>query len=256
VSRRLTWRNLAFPWLNPTFGIVPAALYLLTAWLFGASIGFEAPRGIWDSVVLTLKAFEKNPGLALWIILLVGAFIVFTDTHSKLYKWVGGFLHVAAHYVCIFYVGWGATFLASAWLPDEPFTKFAFMAVAMLAAGWLIGSFIVGVYLLISLNAFGRHSEEAFSALRIQDYKHFLRFHVKADGTLTIYPIKVERAPRQWRERRPEEAPASPSTIVPAEPLVAELIEAPITLKPRAAISREAPRTVELAASQEITQHP
>jgi hypothetical protein len=256
VSRRLTWRNFLFPWLNPTFGIVPAALYLLTAWLFGASIGFEAPHGIWDSVVLTLKAFEKNPGLALWIILLIGAFILFTDTHSKLYKWIGGFLHVAAHYVCIFYVGWGATFLASAYLPDEPFTKFAFMAVAMLAAGWLIGSFIVGVYLLISLNLFGRHSEEAFSALRIQDYKHFLRFHVKADGTLTIYPIKVERVPRRWRERRADEAGSTPSAVVPTEPLRAQLIEAPITLQPRSAISREAQRTVELGVLNETTQNP
>ena len=41
----------------------------------------------------------------------------------------------------------------------------------------------MGVYLLISLNVFGRHSEEAFSGLRIEDYKHFLRMHTIAQAS-------------------------------------------------------------------------
>ena len=57
----------------------------------------------------------------------------------------------------------------------------------------------MGVYLLVSVNVFGRHSEEAFSGLRIEDFKHFLRLHVGADGRLTIWPVKIERVPRRWR---------------------------------------------------------
>ena len=64
----------------------------------------------------------------------------------------------------------------------------------------------MGVYLLISLNVFGRHSEEAFSGLRIEDYKHFLRLHIDRTGALTIWPIKIERVPRRWRDRAETDA--------------------------------------------------
>jgi hypothetical protein len=50
---------------------------------------------------------------------------------------------------------------------------------------------IMGVYLLISLNLFRQHQNEAFSALRIKNYKNFLRIHIKADGSLEVYPVGV-----------------------------------------------------------------
>ena len=110
------------------------------------------------------------------------------------------------------------------------------MRVAMVAGlvgagGWLVGSFLTGLYLLISLNVFGRHSEEAFSALRIQDYKNFLRLHIARDGTLTIYPIKLPRVPRRWRAVRPDERERTPSRLVPDGPLEPAMIEPPIVLR-------------------------
>ena len=101
----------------------------------------------------------------------------------------------------------------------------------MATCGWLAGSFLTGLYLLVSLNVFGRHSEEAFSALRIQDYKNFLRLHVAADGTLTIYPIKLPRVPRRWRTPRPEDSARMPARLVPDEPLEPALIEPSIVLR-------------------------
>jgi hypothetical protein len=68
-----------------------------------------------------------------------------------------------------------------------------------------------------------RHSEETFSAMKIQDYKHFLRLHLARDGSLTIYPIRVERVPRHWRDRLARD-PGS-SRLQPEQPLIAELIE-------------------------------
>jgi hypothetical protein len=89
----------------------------------------------------------------------------------------------------------------------------------------------MGLYLLVSLNVFGRHGEEAFAALKIEDFKNFLRLHVARDGSLTIYPVKLERVPRRWRDRAVGEA--TPSRVVPAEPLLAELIEPPIVVPGR-----------------------
>ncbi len=77
----------------------------------------------------------------------------------------------------------------------------------MFGLGWLVAPTLLGLYLLVSLNLFGTHHNEAFSSLRITGYKNFLRFHIAKDGTLEIYPIGLER--------------------VDAPP---ELIETPITL--------------------------
>ena len=66
-------------------------------------------------------------------------------------------------------------------------------------AGGLVGGCIVGIYLFISLQVFGRHSTEAFSSLRIQDFKHFLRLRIDGAGKLTIYAIGIDRVPRRWR---------------------------------------------------------
>ncbi len=64
--------------------------------------------------------------------------------------------------------------------------------------GYIIGSIIMGVYLFVSLHLRGRHDNEAFSALKIEDYKNFLRLHIDGDGKLTIYPIKIEKVEREW----------------------------------------------------------
>jgi hypothetical protein len=163
------------------------------------------------------------------VIALVAVFVTFTDTASRIHRWVGGGLHLLAHWSAIFVLGVAAA-ATSRVLPAEwVVSRFTYEAAFMFAGGWVMGSLIMGLYLLISLNVFGRHSEEAFSAMRIQDYKHFLRLHVGRDGTLTIYPIKLERVPRRWRERRAGDATAS--RVVPDEPLQAELIEAPIVVR-------------------------
>ena len=65
--------------------------------------------------------------------------------------------------------------------------------------GAVAGSFILGVYLFVSIRIFGRHSNEAFSSLRIQDYKQWLRLRIDASGLLTIYTIAMDRVPRRWR---------------------------------------------------------
>ena len=39
---------------------------------------------------------------------------------------------------------------------------------------------------------------ELFAGQGIEDAKSFLRMHIAADGTLTVYPIGVDRICRQW----------------------------------------------------------
>lgn len=227
----LSFGNLAFGWINPKFGIVPALLYFLTAWLVAAAVGFQRPSGVRESIVLTTDAFATHPGLTLWVAAAAAAFVTFNATRSTLYRVLGGLSHAAVHWFCIFHVGWGAIAITGALLPGWGFLQFVAAGALVFAGGWVVGSVVMGLYLLVSLNVFGRHSEEAFSAMRIQDYKNFLRLHVASDGTLTIHPIRIDRVPRRWVDGDGSR-PRDPAALVPGEPLVPALIERPIVLRP------------------------
>jgi hypothetical protein len=230
-SWRLSFGNLLFFQRNPSFGIVPALLYLITAWIVGATAGFQQPSGALEALRLTGLALLMQPGLGLWMVGVTLLFLLFTDTHSTTYRLLAGLGHAAAHWTCIFYLGWGAAVVAGWLVPGAPLTAFVVSGALVFAGGWIVGSIVMGLYLLVSLNVFGRHGEQAFAALKIEDFKNFVRLHVARDGTLTLYPVKIERVPRRWRDRAPGEP--TPSRVVPDEPLRTELIEPPIVVPPR-----------------------
>jgi hypothetical protein len=58
-------------------------------------------------------------------------------------------------------------------------------------------SLIFGSYLYICINWFHIHFDEAFSSLRIANYKSFTRFHVKKDGDLEIFTLAVDKVTDQ-----------------------------------------------------------
>ncbi len=89
-SARLAFGNLVFLFKNPSFGMVPATIYLMTAWLVGAAAGGVAPSNPWQALRVTVDAFSTHPGLALWCGGIVMAFLAFTDTHSRVYRVLGG----------------------------------------------------------------------------------------------------------------------------------------------------------------------
>ncbi len=231
TSKNLTFRDLLFPIINPGFGILTASLYVFTSWLISSSIDFKIPESLSDAFVFTAEAFFRNPLAGVWLLLLIGAFIFFTDTHSKLYKWVGGFLHALAHLNAIFYVALFGLYLGGKMFPQQGYFMYIFLMAFEFIGGWIIGSFLFGLYLFISQYFFGRHNEESFSAARIQDYKNFLRLHISKDGVLTIYPIKLQKVPRKWRNRNKSETEKINSYIVPLDGSKPELIEDPIVLK-------------------------
>ncbi|KAG2663741.1 hypothetical protein I3760_16G047800 [Carya illinoinensis] len=61
-------------------------------------------------------------------------------------------------------------------------------------------SYVIGFYLCICVSMFNLHYDEAFSALRISDYKGFTRFHIKADGDLEVFTLAVDKVPQAWTE--------------------------------------------------------
>ncbi|MCO5547613.1 hypothetical protein L7F22_001064 [Adiantum nelumboides] len=59
-------------------------------------------------------------------------------------------------------------------------------------------SLVFGCYLYICINWFNLHFDEAFSSLRISNYKSFTRFHITNAGNLEVFTVAVDRVPREW----------------------------------------------------------
>lgn len=100
-------------------------------------------------------------------------------------------------------------------------------------AGALIGGFIWGLYWTLA-GLIGRmHAEDAFAALRIKDYKNFLRMKFEPDQ-LTIYPVGIDRIPRKsdWMTApsdRPDDG--QNAALIPVKPIPVHLIEEPIVIR-------------------------
>ncbi|KAE8715500.1 polyadenylate-binding protein RBP47C-like [Hibiscus syriacus] len=60
-------------------------------------------------------------------------------------------------------------------------------------------SLVFGSYLYFSINWFHLHFDEAFSSLRIANYKSFTRFHINSDGDLEVFTLAVDKVPREWK---------------------------------------------------------
>jgi hypothetical protein len=132
---------------------------------------------------------------------------------------------------------------ADQWLPGwfHPGTLsyfFLFAAETILVGGFAAG-FIWGVYLWLTCAITGIHDNDAFSAMRLGLYRHFLRLRIKGDE-LTIFPIAIDRPPRrscwQWNPKRAKCDQNQPE-VIPTRPLKPHLIEGPIVIlapKPKA----------------------
>ncbi|PYT00914.1 MAG: hypothetical protein DMF63_04405 [Acidobacteria bacterium] len=214
ASKKLEWRNFGFLFYNWTFGILTAGIYFVLALLVHGKIQDDKLRWTNDkfwskATTMTIDRMIEEPLVILIVILLLLGLIFFTDSESKRYKRWAGFLHGTAHLIATFIFGWLA-YALSLWINDRATATegstlsnviwFSTVLVVCGIGGYIVGSFIMGVYLYISLHFFGRHSNEAFSALKIEDYKNFLRMHIDTNGILTIYPIKIETVPKDWKD--------------------------------------------------------
>lgn len=71
--------------------------------------------------------------------------------------------------------------------------------MGMLAYYWVLATpavgFLFGCYLYIAVNWFHVHYDEAFSALRIPNFKGFSRLHINTKGDLEIYGLAMDKVP-------------------------------------------------------------
>jgi hypothetical protein len=104
----------------------------------------------------------------------------------------------------------------------------------MSVIGGIVGGFIWGCYWVIA-GLFGHmHAEDAFAALRIKNYRNFLRMKFEPDQ-VTIYPVGLDRVPHltEWTAMNDTVyADGGRSALAPRQPLRPHLIEEPIVIRP------------------------
>ena len=182
----LTFKNLLFPFINPWFGVLTGLLYLMLGW--------RVTSVEWDFTPLFILFTASTPRLTLIVAIYIG-FYYFTEG-GRVFRFLwGALVHASAHIFAALWIAQLANKLCAVTsIRDLTNWKVALCrALVLYIGGHLLGSFVMGLYLLISLNLWRRHHNEAFSSLKIKDYKNFLRLRIKPDGRLEIFPIGVPR---------------------------------------------------------------
>ncbi len=223
TSSNQTYWNILFLFWNWSFAFVPALAYSLVAWTTGKNIGEHygltgrqqiaelGTIGLWEFpkafYVALHSAFLSPGGMFLYLLIFLG-FWYFTQSDSRFFRFAAGTLHTLAHIIVGFLIFWLASYASITWAQLEPkdINQYLLATAIIVLLSIPAGSAIMGLYLLISLNRFGQHFTEAFSSLKIEDWKGFLRMRIRADGTLEAYFIGIDRVPRKWKEKEPDAA--------------------------------------------------
>ncbi|MFI5494362.1 metallophosphoesterase family protein [Actinoplanes sp. NPDC051859] len=219
-SRRMSWGAFRkIPARNPGFATMLGIIHTLTMLAMAGAAGQE---GIFQRLF-------SIPLIFMMVVILAGT-VLFAqppdasqDKHAR--HWLLGLAHGFAQ------VGLAA---AGTWLWLRlPFHDWSWpgpLVIAAIAYGPIIAFLatqLLALYLLIA-SRFDVNVNELFAGQGIEDAKSFLRLHIATDGTLTIYPLGIDKICRKWTPN-PAGAPDS-SWLLPAAPLSVTPIEAPIVL--------------------------
>jgi hypothetical protein len=232
TSKRLRWGSLWAPFKNPTFGGLVAGFYLLLTWMMLFALrGPDLEATVKNADYLDFGwGLVRNPLSLLTALALVLGLVGFAKAKAPL-QWVKKFSlgvpHGLAQLGLVVGTVWAASRVA---LDGIPYWLAMFALIGV--GGWVLGSQLMGLYLLVTHVLGNTHANEAFSAQHIADYKSLLRMHIDENGVLTIYPIKVERVPKKWRFE-PKGQPYDPWFEPVDRPILAELIERPVLVDPK-----------------------
>ena len=216
TSAKLAWGNLLFPFLNPRACLLPGLVYALSAWLASSRLNLADVDSLGHAFTSSVRVAVRDPLCGLWLLFVIAGLVFFTDTHSRAYRILGGATHAIAHLLAALVLAWLAMHFTTGALGmtyGDPL-QLLFSGALVFASGGLVGGLVIGIYLLVSINVFGRHGNEAFSSLRGQDYKQWLRLCIDEAGVLTIRALAIDRVPRRWKadssgRPQPDDARAS-----------------------------------------------
>ena len=220
TSRRMSWGVFRrVPLRNPGFATMLGIVHTLTML---AMAGAASAGG-------NIQRLFSIPLLFMIVLMITGAVLFAQPASANANKhtrhWILGLTHGFAQVA----LAAGGTWV---WL-SMPFHDWAWpgpLVVAAVVYGPIIGfvaTQLVALYMLVA-SFYNVNVNELFAGQGIEDAKNFLRMHIAADGTLTVYAIGIDRICRKWVAD--PDADEHASWLRPEEPLEAHLIEDPITI--------------------------
>ena len=239
-SRRLSVGILRLALLNPSFARLLGVIYVVLGFAMLAAINSGDLGFVTASTGVATFLGESFGGATVVIVaLLFGAIVGGTDIvaqplekragverATKLARLGVAALHTLAHLAIAALALWVVLQLVA----DEPLLVWAAGAVVLFAAGTALGATLFGVSLFAIHRIRGgkawSNANQVFTGQSIPDYKNLLRMHFAADGSLTIYPLGVDRTGREW-DHTPEASPG-PTFSPRGERPVAHAIDVPL----------------------------
>lgn len=245
---------------NWSFGILTSLSYFLIVWLVFVSLHTNIKNAnlvswwtgkplmendfsqLWQAFEAWGWAVLLSPTSLLLMMAILAGFYGFTKSFNAHYPGSGlvGLVHGVVHLSLVFFCYWfvlkingifasffGTTFSVNPITDEIRIFPFLTIGGEMLVLGWLVGSAVMGAYLFVTLNLHRRfknfpllHSNEAFSSLKIADYKGFLRFRItnrgntdggKSESKLEAFFIGLETVPHGWYEDKQD--PLKPTWV-------------------------------------------
>ena len=215
-SRRFAW-GVCFrlPMRNPGFSTLLAVAHtlLLAVYVSAGPAGGGVP---W----FTVSALAMS---AVFLVSGVGFASVDRKGRIEPRHWVFGLLHGSAHLA----LGWlGAQLWTWLGIPALPMPlRLGFAVLVYAPVIGVVATELVCLYLIIS-NRFRVNINELFAGQGIEDAKCFVRMRFARDGSLTLYPVALDRVCHDWRAA-PDDSPEAP-WVAPVRPLEPRLVEPPI----------------------------
>jgi hypothetical protein len=232
-SRQMLNGNWRFAALNPEFsaflgGVYASATFALTS----------LPR--WDVALLIYLA-------------LLGGFFAYTGYQEGFKGRIFGLsvVHSAAHVAAIALLCWITTWLAEFIIPVQQWhwlPWFGFVAAMSISVGSPIAGTLFGLYLLVSCKYFGINNNDAFSSLKLDSHRHFLRIRIQGDR-LEVYPIALDRVParHEWVSNPKRACDKTESVFALPDHVRPRLIEGPVVIS-----ARKAPAASEVKAPKDV----
>ncbi len=183
-------------------------LHVLFAWLAGHGVRqttLDGPSGgLWDVVREMWTGTRSLVTVLAALALLLAAGVGLANPNTKERAVVrfarrAGLVHGLAHVVVFFSVTAGVHWAGWHLAGDEwPRHWWLFLAAAVVGGALSVGLMVR--YLAVVNRRYRVNDNEAFSVHRYGDFKHFVRAHLRRDGTMELRLVGIERTQRGWAE--------------------------------------------------------